>query len=58
MHKNCLIMPNLPKLVNIWFPPGQTGLATGIYNTGLMGGLATGLVIAPYLPGWSRGNIL
>ncbi len=53
-----LIMPNLPKLVNIWFPPEETGLATGIYNTGLMGGLSTGLVIAPYLPGWSRGNLL
>ncbi|SJZ70638.1 MFS transporter [Selenihalanaerobacter shriftii] len=53
-----LIMPNLPKLVSIWFPPEETGLATGIYNTGLMGGIATGLVIAPYLPGWSSGNIL
>lgn len=53
-----LIMPNLPKLVNIWFPPEETGLATGIYNTGLMGGLSTGLVIAPFLPGWSSGNMI
>ncbi len=53
-----LIMPNLPKLVSIWFPPEETGLATGIYNTGLMGGLSTGLVIAPFIPGWSTGNMI
>lgn len=53
-----LIMPNLPKLVSVWFPPEETGLATGIYNTGLMGGLSTGLVIAPYLPSWSSGNYI
>ncbi|MDR5673855.1 MFS transporter [Halalkaliarchaeum sp. AArc-GB] len=53
-----LTMPNLPKLVSVWFPPDETGLATGIYNTGLMGGLSTGLIIAPFLPGWSTGNLL
>lgn len=53
-----LVMPNLPKLVSIWFPPEETGLATGIYNTGLMGGISTGLVIAPVLPGWSTGNLI
>ncbi|MCF8009333.1 MAG: MFS transporter [Halanaerobiales bacterium] len=53
-----LILPNLPKLVSIWFPPDETGLATGIYNTGLMAGLATGLVIAPYIPNWFSGNIV
>ncbi|MFW5790609.1 MAG: MFS transporter, partial [Bacillota bacterium] len=53
-----LIMPNLPKLVSIWFPPEETGLATGIYNTGLMGGISTGLVIAPLLPDWSQGNLM
>lgn len=53
-----LIMPNLPKLVSAWFPPGEAGLATGIYNTGLMGGISTGLVIAPFLPGWTGGNLL
>lgn len=53
-----LIMPNLPKLVNIWFPPDETGLATGIYNTGLMAGLSTGLIVAPFLPNWQTGNRL
>ncbi|MFB6089667.1 MAG: nitrate/nitrite transporter [Halobellus sp.] len=53
-----LLMPNLPKLVNLWFPPDETGLATGIYNTAIMGGFATGLVIAPSLPGWATGNVV
>ncbi|MCK8817609.1 MFS transporter [Natroniella sulfidigena] len=53
-----LIMPNLPKLVSIWFPPEETGLATGIYNTALMGGMSTGLVIAPFLPEWNIGNLI
>lgn len=53
-----LIMPNLPKLVSVWFPPEETGLATGIYNTGLMGGVSTGLIVAPVLPGWVSGNII
>ncbi len=52
------VMPNLPKLVSVWFPPDETGLATGIYNTGLMGGIATGLVIAPFLPDWSTANMV
>ncbi len=51
------VLPNLPKLVSVWFPPEETGLATGIYNTSFMGGLSTGLIIAPVLPGWVSGNI-
>ena len=53
-----MVMPNLPKLVNVWFPPDETGLATGIYNTGLMGGISTGMVVAPFLPGWELGNLI
>lgn len=53
-----MVMPNLPKLVSVWFPPDETGLATGIYNTGLMGGISTGMVLAPFLPGWEMGNLL
>lgn len=53
-----VVMPNLPKLVSVWFPPEETGLATGIYNTGLMGGISTGMVLAPFLPGWEQGNLL
>lgn len=53
-----LLLPNLPKLVSVWFPPREAGLATGIYNTALMGGIATGLAGAPLLPGWTTGNII
>ena len=53
-----VVMPNLPKLVSVWFPPAETGLATGIYNTGLLGGISTGMVLAPFLPGWEMGNLL
>lgn len=53
-----LTMPNLPKLVSVWFPPDETGLATGIYNTGLMGGISTGMILAPFLPGWTIGNYI
>jgi nitrate/nitrite transporter NarK len=53
-----MVMPNFPKLVSVWFPPNETGLATGIYNTGLMGGISTGMVLAPFLPGWERGNLI
>lgn len=53
-----LILPNLPKLVNVWFPPEETGLATGIYNTGLMAGFSTGLIVAPFLPNWRDGNLV
>lgn len=53
-----LTMPNLPKLVSVWFPPEETGIATGIYSTGLLGGISTGLILAPWLPTWTTGNVL
>ncbi|MFW6449338.1 MAG: MFS transporter [Halobacteriota archaeon] len=52
-----LVMPALPTLVSAWFPPEETGLATGIYTTGLIGGVAAGLGLAPYLPPWSGANL-
>lgn len=53
-----LTLPNLPKLVSVWFPPAEAGLATGIYDTGLFAGLSTGLIVATSLPGWREGNLL
>jgi len=47
-----IVMPNLPKLVGIWFPPHQAGLASGIYMTGLNIGAALGLLTAPLFGGW------
>ena len=47
-----IVMPNLPKLVGIWFPPHQAGLASGIYMSGLNIGGAFGLLTAPLFGGW------
>lgn len=47
-----IIMPNLPKLVSIWFPPNEAGLASGIYMTGLNIGVSLGLLTGPLFGGW------
>jgi nitrate/nitrite transporter NarK len=47
-----IIMPNLPKLAGIWFPPHQVGLASGIYMSGLNIGAAIGLLTGPLFGGW------
>jgi NNP family nitrate/nitrite transporter-like MFS transporter len=47
-----LLMPNLPKLVKIWFSPKEAGLASGIYMTALGSGTALGLITGPLLGGW------
>lgn len=40
-----LAIPNLPKLVSRWYPPGQQGLATGIYATGIIAGSVVGVYL-------------
>ncbi len=47
-----IMLPNLPKLVGIWFPPKQIGFASGIYNTALGSGSALGLLTGPLFGGW------
>ena len=49
---NGVAFPNLPKLVAVWFPPKEAGLASGIYFTGLMVGVGVGLVTSSYFGGW------
>jgi nitrate/nitrite transporter NarK len=44
--------PSLPKLVAIWFPPKQAGLASGIYMTAFSFGIGVGLASGPYFGGW------
>jgi MFS family permease len=44
--------PNLPKLVGIWFPPRQAGLAAGFYTTAIGLGLTLGLLTGPLFPDW------
>jgi len=47
-----IIMPTLPKLVGIWFPPHQVGLANGIVFSALNIGAALGLFTGPLFPSW------
>jgi NNP family nitrate/nitrite transporter-like MFS transporter len=47
-----LAFPNLSKLVAIWFPPKQSGLASGIYVTAFPLGSGIGLATGPYFGGW------
>jgi nitrate/nitrite transporter NarK len=47
-----IAFPNLSKLVSVWFPPKQSGLASGIYITALTFGNAVGLATGAYFEGW------
>jgi AAHS family 3-hydroxyphenylpropionic acid transporter len=47
-----MLVPNLPKLVGVWFPPERTGLASGIYMGSMGLGATLGLLTAPLFPGW------
>jgi MFS family permease len=45
-------MPNLPKLVGIWFPPRQAGLAAGIYTMAMGIGITLAMFTGPLFPDW------
>lgn len=49
---NGFLMPNLTKLVSIWFPPRQVGLASGIYVSAQAFGLSVGLLTGPLFSNW------
>lgn len=42
-------IPCLPKIISEWFPPEETGLATGIYMAGFAIGNMIGLAVTPHL---------
>jgi MFS family permease len=44
--------PNLPKLVAIWFPPKQAGLASGFYTTAIGLGLTLGMFTGSLFRDW------
>jgi MFS family permease len=46
------ITPNLPKLVGVWFPPREFGLASGVYVSGQAVGMSIGLLTGPLFPDW------
>lgn len=47
-----IAFPNLSKLVAVWFPSKQSGIASGIYITALTLGNAVGLATGAYFEGW------
>jgi len=44
--------PNLPKLVAIWFPPRQAGLAAGFYTMAIGFGMTLGMFTGPLFRDW------
>ena len=52
-----MTVPNLPKLVGVWFPPERKGIASGIYMGSMGAGGALGLFTAPFFPGWQTAFI-
>lgn len=54
-----LIMVNVPKILGMWFPPQQLGLANGIALASAGGGsalalLISGTILSPALGGWQN----
>lgn len=52
-----MVVPNLPKLVGVWFPPERSGIASGIYMGSMGLGGALGLFVSPLFPGWREAFI-
>jgi len=53
-----LVFSNLPKIVAVWFPPKQVGLATGFYYTGIGVGTATGLAVSSVFATWQQACLI
>jgi MFS family permease len=53
-----LVFSNLPKIVAMWFPPKQVGLATGFYYTGIGVGTATGLAASGAFATWQQACLI
>jgi NNP family nitrate/nitrite transporter-like MFS transporter len=47
-----MAVPNLPKLVAVWFPPKEAGLASGVYMTAFLVGIGVGLATGPNFGSW------
>ena len=53
-----LVFSNLPKIVAMWFPPKQVGLATGFYYSGIGVGTATGLAASGAFTTWQQACLI
>ena len=52
-----LIVPNLPKMVWEWFPPEETGIASGVYISSVGIGISLGLMTGAFFPSWQSVSI-
>ncbi|NIW53299.1 MAG: MFS transporter [Candidatus Korarchaeota archaeon] len=52
------LVANLPKLVSLWFPPEEYGLASGIYVSGMAIGPAVGLGLGGLFSSWNIASLL
>ena len=48
------VFVNLPKMLAVWFPIRQMGMASGIFTTGMGVGIATGLLTGAAFITWQR----
>ena len=53
-----LVFSNLPKIVAMWFPSKQVGLATGFYYSGIGVGTATGLAASGAFTTWQQACLI
>ena len=53
-----IVMPNLPKLVGIWFSSKQAGLASGIFISALNIGAALGFLTGPLFGDWQTAFVM
>lgn len=49
-----MLMPNMTKLVAVWFPPKEVGFASGIYLTATAIGMSLGLLTGPLFSSWQQ----
>lgn len=52
------IFSNFPKLVSVWFPPEEAGMASGIYVSGMGVGMSIGLFSGGFFPSLTYGSLL
>lgn len=52
------LLPNLPKIVSVWFPPQEGGFASGIYVTGLGLGMTIGLFSGGVFSSWNQASLV
>lgn len=52
------VMPNVPKIVGVWFSPSESGRAVGIVMSGMSAGLAIGVGTAAIFSSWQQAFLI